>query len=406
MQKLSFAGLGLGALSVAAFACSASGAKGRGQGGEGGAVMGSPTSGATGSAVASSSGAGTFASTGAGVACSAPCGQGDFCSVDGQCIPLGTCLEDADCSAMGTVCDKGQKQCVPGGCSSVEIPAASVPPNLLIVLDRSCSMQEAIGNSTKWAIAVGAIEKLTTDYAAKIRFGLTLFPDLVKPDCLQDKIPIPTAPGNEAAIQKLLTASLSSADAYYPKGPCVTNIDTAMQQAQTDPALTDASRADYVVLLTDGEQEVCKMAGGDPTTIQAIDDLAKQGVHTFVIGFGQGVGVTSLDNFANAGLEPNKNGPNAFYDAADQATLDAVFAQIATKTASCVFQLKSPPADPTQIYAFFDGQSVPHDPKHQDGWDFDAGTDQVTFYGMACDELKQGKVKKVQVVYGCDMLPH
>lgn len=349
---------------------------------------------------------GGLASTGSGATCNPPCTGGKVCSATGTCIDPGTCATNADCTTPGTICDPKTMKCAPGGCASMEIPAMAVPPNLLVVLDRSCSMTDKVGNKTKWDIAVAALDKLTTDYAMKIRFGLTLFPDLVKPNCAQDKIPVPTGPGNEMAIQKLLDASLMQADMYYPKGPCVTNIDTAVQQGAGDPALMDMTRADYMVLLTDGQQAACNAGGGDAGTVMTLQNLANAGVHTFVIGFGSSVSVKALDSFAMAGGEPNKNGPHSYYDASDQMSLDATFAAIASKTIGCVFQLQSPPPDPNQIFAFFDGQSVMRDSKHMNGWDYDAMKDEVIFYGAACDELKQGKVTKVQVVYGCDMLPH
>src|SRR5690349_9137126 len=81
---------------------------------------------------------------------------------------------DNDCPA-GTICDIPTSTCVPGGgCAGQEIMADIVPPNLLVVLDRSCSMTQMVSGKTKWQIAVDALNKLTTDYAMKIRFGLTL----------------------------------------------------------------------------------------------------------------------------------------------------------------------------------------------------------------------------------------
>src|SRR6185436_9898365 len=98
------------------------------------------------------------------------------------------------------------------------------------------------------------LNTMTTTYNAQIRFGLTLFPDLVAPACGQDVIPIPVAPGKELEIQTLLTNALKGADPYFPDNPCQTNIDTAMSQAQTEPALADVDRKSFVLLLTDGKQ--------------------------------------------------------------------------------------------------------------------------------------------------------
>lgn len=330
--------------------------------------------------------------------------MGTFCSVTNKCIDDGTCADSGDCMTAGTICDLPTKKCVPGGCASTQIPAEAVPPNLLIVLDRSCSMTDKVGAVTKWDIAVGAINKLVTTYAGKVRFGLTLFPDIDGMSCAQSTIPVPVMPGSEMAISTLLTSALKKADQYFPDGPCVTNIDTAVQQAATEPAFNDKMRSSYALLLTDGKQSACNLGGGNAGTLSTITQLATNGVHTFVVGFGSGVDVVDMNKWAAAGLEPNM-GANQFYDASDQATLDATFAAIASKTIGCVFQLMSPPPDPNQLYCFFDAMSVMRDPTHMKGWDYDAATDQVTFYGQSCDDLKQGKVKKVDVVYGCDAPP-
>ncbi len=72
-------------------------------------------------------------------------------------------------------------------------------------------------------------------------------------------------------MQSLLTASLMNSDPYFPNGPCVTNIDTAMAQAQTDPALVDPTRDNFVLLLTDGKQSgSCGGNAADPITVQTI----------------------------------------------------------------------------------------------------------------------------------------
>ena len=40
-----------------------------------------------------------------------------------------------------------------------------------------------------------------------------------------------------------------------------------------------------------------------------------------------------------------------------------------------------------------------------DGWDFDAGSNTITFYGAACESLQDGEVNDLQIVYGCPSSP-
>jgi hypothetical protein len=378
-------------------------------GGSGSSPTSTTTSTTTSSAGGGGSGGGGTGGEGGGLdpgGCTPACVAPQFCSVDKTCIDEGTCHGDGDCNE-GTVCDLVTKTCVPGGgCGAQEAVATAIPPNLIIALDRSCSMTAVVSmNKTKWDIAVAALGKLTTDYASKIRFGLALFPDTVGNNCTQGDIPIPTAPGNEAAIQTLLTSALVKADPNFPDGPCVTNIDTGVQQAAADPALNDPERKSFVLLITDGKQAGCNTGGGDMGTLATITELQQmRGIGTFVVGFGSGVDVAQMNQFAVAGGVPNPDPVNDFYDASDQASLDAALTVIASQTISCNFALDKAPPDPAKVFVFFDNDpgGVPKDPTHADGWDYDPMTNQVTFYGPTCEALKAGTITDVDIVFGCD----
>ena len=335
------------------------------------------------------------------------CTPPETCGKSGVCLAPGACATSADCPP-GEICaasDGGGMSCTPGGCNVTKITADAVPPNLLIALDRSCSMTEAVGTSNKWQIAVNALNTLTTTYAGKIQFGLTMFPDTDADKCNQGAIPIPPGPGNEMKIEQLLTAALANTDPNYPDGPCVTNIDTGMQQASMCTQLTDKSRGDFVVLITDGAQAGCSAAGGANGATMLITQMAKAGIGTFVIGFGSGVNAKQLNNFAVAGGHSTGNMAKEYYDAADQMSLDAVLKAIAGQTFGCVYQLQTTPPDPNQVYSFFDKMDVTRDPNHMNGWDYDATTNTVTFYGASCQQLQSGQVMVLDIVFGCDQPP-
>jgi hypothetical protein len=381
-------------VSVGAYGCGDDG-----NGPSGGASNGGSNTGAGNTGGAGASGDGGGFVTGCNPACVAP----QFCSEAGECIDEGTCLTDGDCAEPGTVCDEKTQACVPGGgCEDLQAVIEPVPPNLLVVLDRSCSMTADIGGGvTKWDASVAALNTLTTTYAGDIRFGLSLFPDIVAPSCAQDAIAIPVAPAQETAIQTLLTAALVGSDPNFPDGPCVTNIDTAMEQAAAAPELLDTTRDNYVALITDGKQAGCNLAGGDAGTLTIIGDMFTAGIPTFVIGFGSGIDPAQMDAFAIAGGVPN-SGPS-YYDAADQASLEAVLEAIATQAISCTFQLDTVPPNPDQIFVFFDGVAVPEDPTMMNGWFYDPVNNQIVFYGEACDLLKSGEVVDVDVILGCEI---
>jgi hypothetical protein len=343
-----------------------------------------------------------------GNGCTPECEAGQFCSVTRSCIDDGTCAGDGDCGE-GLECALNTGLCVPGGgCGAQEVVLTPVPPNLMIALDRSCSMRRDLQNNlnvngpNKWTYSVDAINLMTTNFQGRIRFGLILFPDIVSPNCQQDAPAVPVGAGNETTLQSILTAALNTNDANYPNGPCVTNIDTAMQQASVEPAFADTTRASYALLITDGKQAGCNAAGGDNGTTMILSQMFAAGVPTFVVGFGGGVDPTQLDIFANAGGVPQMGTP-AYYQADNQMQLQTALDAIANATLGCVFSLAETPPDPNDIFVFInnDPTQIPRDQQHNNGWDYDPVTNQVEFYGPLCDQVKNAQVSDVDIVFGC-----
>ncbi|MCC6644654.1 MAG: VWA domain-containing protein [Polyangiaceae bacterium] len=379
------------------------GAAGASAGGSAGGA-GAPAGGAPGAGAA-----GTSGQAGAKLGCAAPCGADQACSVTGACIAKGSCAADGDCTAPGTVCDAATHACVPGGgCGAKKIAASEVPSNLLMVVDRSCSMLKKLANGkTKWEMAVAALSAMTKQFDAQIRFGLTMFPDRQGDKCTQESsILVPIGDSTSAAISSLLQASLVTTDVNYPDGPCSTSIDTGILQSNKEPGLFDPAHPPYALLLTDGAQSTgCNVAGGAAGAEKIITNMKAAGIAVFVVGFGDAVNEAQLDAFAKAGGVPAAATSPMFYKAEDDASLAAALSAIAGKATGCVFSLDPPPPDASQLYVFFDKAKVPRDPAHAMGWDYDSAKHQVTVYGGYCDQLKAGKIGVVDVVYGCDKAP-
>lgn len=179
-------------------------------------------------------------------------GPGTIDMVDGAAV-LGTtakaCTSNVDCGTGE--CNPATRTCACGGQA---VAATRIPANLLIVLDRSCSMVDEVAPQvTKWQAAVSALSSLMTTYEQDIRFGLTLFPDTHGANCSQGPIPFPVG-ANANAMRNRLQQALNEQDNLFPKGPCVTNIDTGMIQAKMDLSLRDKKHPSHVVLVTDGIQ--------------------------------------------------------------------------------------------------------------------------------------------------------
>jgi hypothetical protein len=316
------------------------------------------------------------------------------------------CFTDVECGP-GKRCEAGT--CIDNHCGGESLELTYTPPNLLLVLDRSCSMRNAPAGSvmSKWEIAVAAIKQVLADYGADIQWGLTLFPDITPAGCTQQDFAYPLAPNNAAGIDALLTSALSTTDALYPDGPCVTNIDTGLQQAATDPALNASDRESYIMLVTDGAQSGgCTAGGSDAGSEAAVHELYSQrGIKTFVIGFGGAVDVVQLDKLAVAGGAALP-GATKYYQADTAGQLDQALQAIANQVIGCSYEVDPAPLDLAQTYVWFEkSELVPHDPTHMAGWDFDPATGMLTLYGMYCDRLKSKAVDTLDVIFGCPSPP-
>jgi MYXO-CTERM domain-containing protein len=214
--------------------------------------------------------------------------------------------------------------------ASLARPAAAdlCTSNLMIVLDRSCSMQDPPtpgATASKWSIAGAALQKLTTKYAGQLNFGLIMFPDQTGASCLQDgPIYVNVGPGRESLVVSTVMSTM-------PNGPCMTDILPAFDQVSKDPAFAGAAAGDsarsFVLFISDGMQT----CGGSTAQIaQAISGLYNNGYDSYIVGFGGAVNPAALDMFALAGGVPRLgDGGARYYQADDAAALDQALDEIA-----------------------------------------------------------------------------
>jgi von Willebrand factor type A domain len=395
----------LAALALALGACGSSGSGSAGNGNPGGAGGSGGTNGGTGG---SGSGSGTGGS-GSGRTCtsSTHCLGDDVCNPDtGLCTSAPIACTTHDECGRAAYCDAGtcatnstggpcesDLSCRPGesctggfcGCEGEQFAAEAVPPNVLIMLDKSGSMDDAVGGRSKWDIALDAIESLLAEYGDKVRFGLMLYP--TGDQCGAGTVEIDVNDGTAAQI-------LGALDASGPNGstPIGASLDAALEYAP----LEDTTRANYVLLLTDGEE----MCDGDGESAAAALRAKTPEVKTFVVGFGGGVDEGVLNAMAVAG-GTELAGSTKYYQADDAASLAGAFADIGGTVLSCSYELSGQPDSASDVYVYIDGEPVPLDATHAEGWDYDPATNQVTFYGPVCEDLRSGAATDLVIVHGC-----
>ena len=104
------------------------------------------------------------------------CPPGQHCGdLSYKCLGDGECVYKEDCEA-GLTCQGGK--CVIGGdCGAQSFELTKLAPNVMIVLDRSGSMDGDVQNSNKsrWEVAKDAIFQLVDTFNSDIRFGLVTY---------------------------------------------------------------------------------------------------------------------------------------------------------------------------------------------------------------------------------------
>jgi hypothetical protein len=333
-------------------------------------------------------------------------------------------------------------------CGASQISASSVPVNVLLVIDKSGSMNAPLGASTRWGAMKTALATALEKVKETIAFGLEFFPNAMDPQQSCDvpagdaAVVIPVAPGgttvpaiatafdaNHPAGGTPTAAALARAYDYFTAGAGKSLTGDRFVLLATDggpdcnPALTCVT--DSCTLNLDDPQRTCgprtngaaanccdaKLPNGpsgcldDAATTAQIAKLAMAGVKTFVVGIaGTEAYARSLDQFAVAGGETNPNAPPSYFAVSESggvAGLTAVFSAITTRLiTTCRLQLQSTPPDTTKLNVSVDGMLVPPGP---DGWQLDTSTTPptVVLNGATCAKVQMSGAKSVQVVYGC-----
>jgi hypothetical protein len=278
------------------------------------------------------------------------------------------------------------------------------PPDLLIVLDRSGSMDGTIPTfppttlESKWSVMKTALDQVTAQWDDNIRFGLAMFP--TGEMCgVSPGTAVPIELGQNASVVEAMTIN-------EPAGqtPAQFGLAEALATYNSLP-VNPAGR--YVLFATDGEPNCSENAEDD--TVAAVTNLANEGIKTFVLGFGLPLGPLGdviyplLNDAAEAGGVPRPGGPPHYYRASNAMELQNALQEIAGGiiVPSCTFSLTELPPDPDLVTVTINGVPVPRDAGHDNGWDYYPDMSTITFFGSYCQMIEGGDASNVRFVYGC-----
>lgn len=331
------------------------------------------------------------------------CPGGFHCSPDGacdaQCTPGGSeCGAGYTCTDDGRCVDDGSGSNVPvadaAECADLEFTAMPITPSISLLIDRSGSMDDAIGNQTRYQAVREALvgnNGVVTALQSKAFFGASLY----STDAPCPKLySVPRALDNKATIQSLIDGQ--SPGGNTPTGP---SIDQAVAAFAATPP--PAGSPPVIVLATDGLPNGCDT--NNSTEAQSVAAAAASfnaGIRLFVLAVGNGINDNHLQQLANAGAGVQPGQPNApFFVANTPDELRDAFDQIIQGVVSCELTINGT-IDQTQA---MDGTVKLNGVELMFGTDWelvDGST--IRLLGQACETLKTSANPNVEASFPCN----
>ncbi len=326
-------------------------------------------------------------------------------------------------------------------CGEEEFKLAAVPPNVMLVLDKSGSMltewdaddDPFTPDITRWSSLYSVVDFVVVNFDMEINFGANLFPAMDATNalgagaCGVENVPeVPVMAENALAV----LMGIPPQDTMDIQGatPATAGVETAV--AHLD--MLDPSVGRFMILVTDGaancgedaDTSQCPGIGCglmeeyDARLAQVVGDaLTQDGIPTFVVGIDivdelLGVGddgqteantFEELNLVAIAGGKP-REGDEKFFNANNEVELMEALSEIAGQVTTCVVPLESASMHPDFVEIEIAGVEIPRveDCATEDGWvwvDPDGPYDAIELCGAACTQLAEAG--DVDITFGC-----
>jgi len=293
-------------------------------------------------------------------------------------------------------------------CAQQQVPIKALPPDILIIQDRSASMDDdsndqkcngGCGANSKWAQVTTAIESVVNTTQASVNWGLFYFSDGSSMCGVNTNPSVPVDSTDAAQI-------VASLETNTPSGatPTAATVNNAVAYMKT---LTD-SNPKYLLLATDGQPN-CKGNSSNNTDVAgattAISNSLAAGFPVFVVGIGNvSTATATLNGMATAGGEAQA-GATAYYAVTDTASLEVALTKIVGMVSSCTISLENVPSGQWTMAIWAtdsSGQVVQLPSSNSDGWAYtNTNKSSIMLVGPTCDSLKNGGYSNIQFVYTC-----
>ena len=329
-------------------------------------------------------------------------------------------------------------------CDMQEFALEAIPPNVMLVLDKSGSMVQyewdadanpGTPDETRWRSLHQVVEFVVNTFEGEINFGANLFPSeaaatqLGAAACpVRGNPEVPVAPMNAENILAGIPAA-NEEDGIQGATPATAGVQTALDHLLTlDPEVDR-----FMILITDGaancgeDADTSNCPGLGCGLMEEYDDrlatvvggaFADENVPTFVVGIdiqdalvgqdpmdGQTEANTyvELNAVAEAGGRP-RAGTEKFFNTVNEVELMDALQSIAGQVVSCTIPFTEAPEHPNFVEIEIGGMEIPRvqDCATEDGWVYtnpQGPYEAIQLCGTACDLLAE--VRELDAIFEC-----
>lgn len=285
-----------------------------------------------------------------------------------------------------------------GTCADISVTVDQIIPTIIILIDRSGSMQEDFGGQSRWQALYNALMNQNDGVIYllenRIRFGIALYDGT--PEVCPEIIYVPPGLSNYQNIDGTYSV-------YIPNQETPTGEALEVVQNSLSILISDEPKA--IVLATDGEPDMCSDPDGDgkELVIQSTQLAFENDIKTYIISVGLDTSANHLQEVANVGVGKARDeviDPAPFYETNDQTELLQAFDQIIGNFITCQYEINGQinPEDICSGQVLIDNQEI------ECGSDWNVQGNTLEIFGEACDILKDGNVHSIDAKFPCDVV--